>query len=1081
MKNKFSIKSKTLLVASIMGCSLSQAQTASKDTSYNIEKDKILYTIGYSHLDTEWNWDYPLVINEYIKNIMTENFPLFEKFPNYQFNFTGSRRYRMMKEYYPELYKKVIEYVVKGRWRVSGSSVDEAETVMSTPESILRHVLYGNNFFRKEFGVESKDYMLPDCFGFPASLPSVLRHAGLIGFSTQKLTWGSAVGIPFNVGTWYGPDGKGLLSAMNGGAYVGSIKPRFDLDEGFSKRLDENKRKTGYAFDFHYYGVGDQGGAPRENDVKHAEGSLHNADSKFKVLLTSSDQIFKDITPAIQSKLPTYTGELLLTEHSAGSITSQAFMKKMNRKNELLAKAAEQLSVIADWKGTAGYPYKKLNDAWELVLGSQVHDVLPGTSIPKAYEYAWNDEYVAANGFAQVLKNAATVLAKDLDTRVKGKAVVVYNPVAIEREDIVTAALSFDVMPENIIVVGPDGKTVPSQIMKKKGQIVTFIFQAKLPSVGLGVYDVRASTSKGEAATALRVTDHSLENEFYKVEINAKGDIASLYDKVTRRELLTKPAVLDFQTERSVTWPAWNMDWAERKKPPFDQMDKEATFRIVENGPLRVAIEVKRKGLNSEIAQVLSLSAGQAGKRLEIDNLIDWQSKGVSLKAAFPLTATNAHTTYNMGVGTIERGINHEKAYEAPSAKWFDQTDKSGQFGVSILEDCKYGSDKPDTNTVRLTLMFTPKPDKRYVVQGSQDWGVHQFKYAMYGHSGDWRKALTPWQGEFFNQPMLAFEADSHSGKDGKSMSLLQLSSAQIGLMAFKKMENKDYYIVRVNELLGKDAVGINIKFPATILEAYEVNGQEQQIGAISFNGQQLKCDISKYSIKAFAVKFAPAVKSEMLQAPVTLHYNVDAFSFDTNRDDGNLQGRYSMPAELITDTLVSEGIHFTMGSRKEEDSNAVGCKGQKINLPQGDYDAAYILAVAEKDTVGKFIIDGKADSLFIQNWSGYIGQFYNRKFEQDEISVKEIDMPYVKDGNIAWFASHRHLAYPSKNEPYNYSYIFKYKLVLPKGAKSMTLPDNKVIKVFAITVAKDQATDLVPLQPLYDNFSYGKKVMTRK
>lgn len=1081
-KNNFSIKSGSLILSAILTFSLSRAQSVSTPEGYNIARDKVLYTIGYSHLDTEWNWDYPLVIDEYIKNIMTENFPLFEKYPDYTFNFTGSRRYHMMKEYYPELYKKVAYYVAKGRWRVAGSSVDEAETVMSTPESIIRQVLYGNNFFRKEFGTESKDYMLPDCFGFPASLPTILHHTGLIGFSTQKLTWGSAVGVPFNVGIWYGPDGNGIVSALNGGAYVSHIKPRFDLDEGWSKRLDENKKKTGYAFDFHYYGVGDQGGAPRENDVSHAEGSLHNADSKFKVLLTSSDQMFRDITPEIEKRLPTFSGDLLLTEHSAGSITSQAFMKKMNRKNELLASAAEQLAVIADLKGIASYPYEKLNGAWELVLGSQVHDVLPGTSIPKAYEYAWNDEYVAANGFAQVLEHSVTALAKDLDTRVKGTAVVVYNPVAIDREDIVTAELSFDKIPENITVVGPNGKTVPGQILEKKDHTVKFIFLAKVPSVGLAVFDVQQNQSKSNPVAALKVTDHSLENEFYKVEIDTKGNIASIYDKINKRELLTKPAALDFQTEESYVWPAWNMLWKERQKPPFDHMDKEVSVRIVENGPVRVAIEVKRSGLNSGISQILSLSAGQSGKCLQIDNQVDWQSKGVSLKAAFPLTATNSSTTYNLEVGTIERGVNDEKKYEVPSNQWFDQTDKTGQFGVSILEDCKYGSDKPDSNTVRLTLMFTPKPDKRYVVQGSQDWGIHTFKYGVYAHSGDWRKALTPWQAKFLNQPMLAFEADNHNGKDGKTVSLLQLSSPQVNLMAFKKMEGKDYYIVRINELLGKDARAINMKFPAKIIDAYEVNGQELKTGEANFSAQDLKCAISPYGIKSFAVKFASALDNgkATTQMPVAIPYNVDAFSFDTNRDDGHLEGRYSIPAELVPDEIVSEDIRFQMGNRTDEASNAVICKGQEINLPQGDYNAVYILAAAEHDTVGKFLIDNTATSLSIQDWTGYIGQFYNRVFEQDDITVKSINVPYVKNDNIAWFASHRHLAYPSKNEAYNYSYIFKYKIKLPGNAKRITLPDNKLVKIFAITVANDQAKDVVPLQPLYDNVSYGKKVMIR-
>jgi len=1057
------------------------AQYAKHKMDYDLNKDKVLYTIGYSHLDTQWNWDYPTVIDKYIKNIMTENFYLFNKYPDYVFNFTGSFRYHLMKEYYPELYQKVKQYVKEGRWNVAGSSVDEAETLISNPESIIRQVLYGNNFFKKEFGKTSADYLLPDCFGFPACLPTILNYAGLKGFSTQKLTWGSAAGVPFNVGVWSGPDGKGLISALNPGSYVSHIKPHFDLDEEWSQRLDKNKSKTGYAFDYKYYGVGDQGGAPREDDVRHLEGSLFNSKSNFKVLLTSSDQMFKDITPDIRKNLPVYKGDLLLTEHSAGSLTSEAFMKKMNRKNELLAKAAEQMATFADWKG-ASYPYQRLNSAWELLLESQFHDILPGTATPKAYEYSWNDEYVAANVFSDVLQHAVGVLANDLNTKVKGTPVVVYNPVAMDREDIVTTELSFDKVPADIEVIGPDGKIVPSQILEKKGNVVKFIFQGKVPSVGLAVFDVRESHKKAKGNSLLKVSNRSLENEYYSIKLDARGNLTSIYDKKNGCQLLSKPATLDFQSEKSYTWPAWNMEWSDRKKPPFAHMDEDVFIRVVEEGPLRVALEVQRSGKNSIITQYLSLSAGASGKRFVIDNNIDWQSSGVSLKAAFPLAAKNDETTYNMGVGTIERGINNPKKYEVPSRQWFDQTDNSGKFGVSILEDCKYGSDKPDDSTLRLTLLFTPEVNKRYVVQQSQDWGIHHFRYGIYAHSGDWRKALTPWQGKMFNQPLLSFTTDKHSGKSGRSISWVRVSSPKVGLMACKKMENSNYYVIRINELIGKDIQNVGVEFPMNIVDAYEVNGQEERIGDADFSGKKLKFDISHYGIKSYAVKFATTDRGEeaVKQTLVKLPYNVDAFSYDSNRDDGNLEGRYSMPAELIPDTLLNNDILFKMGSKADEENNAVICKGQTIMLPDGNYNALYLLAVATDDTIGDFILNGKHIALPIQYWSGYVGQYYRRKFKQDGVTVKSIMTPYAKKDNIAWFSSHRHLAYPSENEAYEYSYIFRYKIDLPKNVKSIKLPNNHAIRIFAMTAVKDDLSKIIPLRPLYDDFDYAKEVKLR-
>lgn len=1046
------------------------AQPMNRREKYNISKDKVLYTVGYSHLDSEWNWDYPTTINVCIKNIMTENFHLFEKYPNYVYNFTGSRRYEMMKEYYPELYKKVIDYIHQGRWYVSGSSVDEGEVNMSSSESLIRQVLYGNNFFRKEFGVASKDYMLPDCFGFLANVPSIWHHCGLLGFSTQKLTWHSAVGIPFNVGVWNGPDGKGIIAALNATNYTSGVVPRLDKDSTWNKRLDEDKAKYGISFDYRYYGVGDEGGAPRERDVKNAVESLNNSDSKFKVVLTSSDQMYKDVTPEIHKKLPVYSGDLLLIEHSAGSLTSQAFMKRMNRKNELLAGTAEQLATLADWSGVASYPKEKLNKAWDLVLGSQFHDILPGTSIPKAYEYAWNDEFVAANGFAEVLDNSVSRLSEQLNTEGKGRSLVVYNPVAFNREGIVSAEMFFDPLPVNMQVYDGKGKSLPTQIVERQGNKLKFIFQAKVSSMGLAVFDVRETSKELSRSSGLSVSNHSLENPYYKVTFDANGDMVSIFDKKVGRELLSKPASLEFLHEASYEWPAWNMDWKDRQKPPVGYMNEKPSIRIIENGNVRVALEIKRQGRNSKIIQIVSLGAGEAGKRIEVFNKVDWQSIGVSLKAAFPLAVSNEMATYNLGVGTIQRSNNNSVKFEVPAKKWFDLTDQSGDYGVSILEDCKYGSDKPDNNTLRLTLLFTPETNGRYDYQNTQDWGEHEFRYGIYGHQGSWQKALSPWQGQFFNQAMLAFEVSKHEGKYGKEISLLTNSNPAIGVMAVKKAEDGDYYIVRVTELMGKDQQKASLKFIGNIEDAYEVNGQEQKIGTINFLKNMLDFDLSHYTIRSFAIKLSPSkVETEAIQQQtVSLPYNQDVFSYDNNRDDGDF---YSIPAELVPDEISSEDIHFKMGSRTDEANNAVACKGQEIELPAEEYTHLYILAATAKDTQGDFIINDKSYPLNIQKWTGFVGQYYNREFALDGVTVTAVDKPYSKQDNIAWFASHIHQAYPSMNKAYQYSYLYKYEIRLPAGAKMVKLPNNDQIKILAMTVAKNHGEGAKPLQPLYDDF----------
>jgi alpha-mannosidase len=90
------------------------APATASSTHPNLAKEPILYAVAYAHLDTEWRWEYPQVIQEYLPKTMRNNFALFEKYPHYIFNFTGANRYRMMKEYYPADFERLRQYVAAG-------------------------------------------------------------------------------------------------------------------------------------------------------------------------------------------------------------------------------------------------------------------------------------------------------------------------------------------------------------------------------------------------------------------------------------------------------------------------------------------------------------------------------------------------------------------------------------------------------------------------------------------------------------------------------------------------------------------------------------------------------------------------------------------------------------------------------------------------------------------------------------------------------------------------------------------------------------------------------------------------------
>ena len=1053
-----------------------QESKISVPVKYDISREPVLYTVGYAHLDTEWRWDYPETINQYIKATLDDNFRLFEKYKEYVFTFSGARRYKMMKEYYPDRYEKLKKYINKGRWFVGGSSVDECDANIPSPESILRQVLYGNNYFRSEFGKESVDFLLPDCFGFQAHLPSILAHCGIKGFSTQKLEWGSAIGIPFNIGNWIGPDGKGVVAALNATDYSGDIQLRLDTVKYWVDRVMENGKKYGVFADYRYYGTGDIGGAPSETAIKNGIGSLDNADSKIKVYLCSSDQLFRDLTDDQKHNLPNYSGDLLLTQHSAGSLTSQAYMKRWNRKNELLAQSAEPLAVAADWLGGIPYPFASLNGAWWLTLGSQMHDILPGTCIPKAYQYAWNDEVLAQNRFASILESSVGTLIRAMDTRGNGIALVVYNPIAVSREDVVETELAYpEGVPEFIQVFGPDGNEVQSQVLSRTKNSCKLLFLANVPSFGLACYHVWPSKTESELKNSLLTGNNFLENEFYKVVLNANGDISSILDKKLNKEILSAPARLEFQKEHPEYWPAWNMDWKDRRNPPVGTVDGTPKITLTENGPVRISFKVERTARNSVFVQNISLSAGESGKRIVFRNTVDWQSKGVSLKAAFPLTVSNTVATYNLGLGTIERATNDEKKYEVPSREWFDLTDKSGTYGITVMEDCKFGSDKPNDKTLRLTLLYTPATNF-YHDQATQDWGTHEFTYGLYSHKGDWRAGKSEWQGRSLNQPLKAFQAPAHSGFLGNTFCLAKLNTPQVDIRALKKAETGNMVIVRLQELFGKDIENAEVSFAGKITAAYEVDGQEHKTGEATLKEGKLLVSLAKYGLKSYAVTLASPLEkiSEPESIPLSLAFNENVISGEKYKKNGVFAPKgYGIPAELFPETLAIDGVHFILGNKTEGQNNVLACKGQKIPLPKtGNYNRVYILAAAIRDTNGLFRAGESMKTFRIQKYEGTIGQFDKRIW--DKLGrIKSLEKGFIKRDEVAWFATH--VRKDTINDPYHYAYIFKYGLDISPVAGFLQLPDNDAIKIFAITVADDYYDQETPVQPLYDDFS-GRK-----
>jgi alpha-mannosidase len=1055
-----------------------------------------LYVIGTAHLDSQWNWTVQDTIRQYVAPTFLDNFKLFERFPRYVFNYEGAIHYMWFKEYYPDAWPLLQKYVADGRWRLSGSWINAADVNVPSPESLMRQALYGKRFFRREFNRVSQDVYLPDCFGFGFALPSIAAHSGLSAFSTQKLTWGSSVPIPFPIGRWKGVDGNDVVAALNPRDYVTRIRSDISTDPKWSDDLTSlgNSRQVG----FRYFGTGDIGEAPDAESVDWLEKAMANRDGRVEVRSTSADQLARDLTPAERAALPEYTGELTMKTHGVGCYTSQAAMKRFNRMNELLADAAERAAVAAEWLAGAPYPGDRLREAWVRVLWHQFHDDLTGTSIPQAYGFSWNDELVSANQFAAVLERATGDVAGVLDTRSEGIPLVVYNPLSTARRDAVEASVRFPgAAPASVRVIDRStGQSVPAQVLGVAGSQARILFLAEMPSVGYKVYEVRAGVSPA-APAGLKVTQTMLENARYRVGVDANGDVASSVDKDTRREMLRAPVRLEMRDDPSPDKPAWRILWNTVNAAPREYLTAP-TIRIVERGPVRVALEITRKAAGSTIVQRVSLLEG--GDRVDVENLIDWKSPNTLLKASFPFAASNPKATYDLGLGTIERGNNTPDHYEVPAQKWADVTDAGGAFGAAVLNDGKYGWDKPADNVLRLTLLHTPLP-RASAYQRSQDLGSHRFTYSIAGHAGDWRAGHIPARAAALNQPLMAFQTTSHAGRLGPSFSLLSLDApnGQVAIAALKKAEDSDELVVRLQERHGRPARA-RIRFAGAVAAVREINAAEEEVGAFPLSPAELAVDLKAYQPRTLAVRLRPSAALEPARpaaVPLDLPFNLDGVSRDDNRADGDFDGKkQTLAGELLPKELQLDGVPFMFGSNTAGALNVVVPNGQSIALPPGLNRVYVIAAAVGGDVPARFQIVARAGArpaavdVVVREWEGPVGRWFTplrdthlfrevyvppmrgQSWTQEAIQsdlvvgvdsatgvvqgIDQIRPGFVKRDEIAWVGAHRHA--PGGNQPYIPSYVFAYAMDLPAGARALQLPNDGRLRILAITAAPQPA-----------------------
>ncbi len=1003
---------------------------------------KKVFAMATAHLDTVYKWPLERSLNDFIPKTLNENFKLFEKYPHYRFNFEGAYRYELMEEYYPESFEKIKEYVAQGKWNPVGSSYENGDVNVPSPEALFRNILYGNGYYEKVFGLRSRDIFLPDCFGFGYALPSIMSHADLRGFTTQKLTWGCTKGIPFHIGRWYGVDGSWVYAAVDLNQYNRDLN--FDF---IRKRLDGNAKK-GLDVAAIYHGTGDKGGAPSEKSVQASEKAISDSEKNgFEFVNATPDELFDYIDSLPEDKkrvLPEHMDELTMIYHGAGSYTARAISKRWNKRNEILAGMCESASVFAEILGQKDYPKEAIDSAWKRVIKHQFHDDITGTSLQETYKRSWNDYGVSLNVFANEYNAACEKIVSRMDTTGDGLVVVVHNPVEYNSDGILRVTTDFK--SEYVCVRNAKGQEVPSQIA---GGVV--LFKASVAPCGFEKY-VLTEAEKPYADSALKVSSDALENQKYSVKLDKNGDICSIFDKRLGKEMLREPLSYDiFPYNGDHEFPAWTIRYSALKRKPVKPQFVSA--QVIEDGAARVAVRITQKHGKSLIRFTVSLADG--GEAVEIREETDWRSFRRLVKRRFSFTCGNGQATYDLGLGAISRGNNTPKCYEVPAQNWADITDKSGKYGATVFSECKFGWDKPDECTLRSTVLHAPRYNHvpKDSAQSKMEMGLNRYAYAVFSHEGAVGKE-TQKKAKNFVTPMTCFVCKKHDGVLGSAYSPIGLSDDGVLLRALKKSEDGLGYVVRFGEGENKDHSSVRFRLGSGIQKAVEVFASEKPRQNATVENGELVFDMKPYEVKSFLLFVQKDESTKSDDVCLALPDSFDPTTPNDNRKNVIKNTDFSLPKELWKDTVTCGNVLF--------ETSATIADGQKVILPTGTERLFFLASSLQEGKTACFKVGAQEKQI-------RIAAARERLARWDLIGAKELAS--VGLDTVAEEFTHTHSV--SGDNRGNIFYVFCYELDV-SGAEEITLPQDSDIAFFGMTASRREKS-CVPCGVWYDTAPEGR------
>jgi alpha-mannosidase len=796
-------------------------------------RDYTAHLIGHAHIDLAWLWRWEETVHDIATHTFRGTLAQMDKIPGLTFAQSQAALYDAIEKNYPELFQRIKDRVKEGTWVPVGGMWVEPDLNMPDGESFARQLLYGKRYFLDKFGVDVNVGWNPDGFGHNFQLPQILNRAGIKYYVFERC---APEKIP--VFWWEGLDGSRLLAYVPPGWYLVNLK------NGVRDLLFETSRTTPLKDIMLLYGEGDHGGGPRDSDVEAILKFKDDMDHPQFAFVTP-ESYFKKLETA-RIEFPVLKKELNYTFPAC--YTTQAETKKHNRQLESLLLTAERFSAVAVSSGArAYYPERDIDEAWKIVLRSQFHDIFDGSSIGPVYDESRRYYEAARERGQRALDFSLEAISNQVDTRGEGLPLLIFNPLPWERTEPVRAEVAFARPVRSIRIVDGSGTEIPYQILNEESASdkdkVCFLFIAeKVPSFGYKTYRVLEAEADREYETSLSVDGSLVENEFFKLKLDPRtGWIRSLFDKKNSREVLAAEGnVLQAIVDEPPNMSAWELGL---KETVWGIGENGAVVEVVEEGPVRAVLRVKNSFRNSRFVQDIMLYPQVP--RVDCCVQMNWQERNLMIKAAFPAAAKNSTAVFEIPYGVISRPVD---GTEVPALKWIDLTDESGTYGLSLLNDCKYGFDVKGS-VMRISLVrgaTDPDPEA--------DRGEHELLYSLYPHAGGWKEALAFRRGFELNNPLIARAGMVHSGRWPAAQSFLRVEPGNVVLSAVKK--ESGYFsratVLRVYEIFGQEAE-VSIDFPGPV-EVTETDLIERPLAGIDTDGKILRFRIKPFEIRTFRV-----------------------------------------------------------------------------------------------------------------------------------------------------------------------------------------------------------------------------------